>query len=268
MLNNIRLISDRQGQTDKPYWENHIVLHYQQHFFEKERELWPSIGKKLIENRSKYLEKEPRELNDRELLRGFKVSGMHYGFSHFSPLWFKWFIEQRKCEHVLDPCGGWGHRLLGTLGTNLKSYTYVDFDERSVKGCERIYNDFHDCFGTECRFLHSRAEEATGLPFYDSLFTCPPYFNKETYKGKSFESEEDFASWWQAVCDNVINVDVKNIGIVIDPINIDVITGPITSKGFQAVEQIPLGDTKNPLVSSRSVKDVMCVFEKNRPFDK
>ncbi|MBW2986724.1 very short patch repair endonuclease, partial [Candidatus Woesearchaeota archaeon] len=127
-MNNIFL---KPGCFDGIPQQNRIVLMYQPHFYEREKELWKDekIRKKLIENRCKYLNKSENELTNNELLRGFKISGIVYGYSQFSPLWIKAFIEKYNVTSIYDPCAGWGHRLLGA--SKIK-YIANDIDERTV----------------------------------------------------------------------------------------------------------------------------------------
>ena len=112
---------------------NRIIHTFQPHFFDIERSLWQdkSVRKKLIENRVKYLGKT--KFSDREILRGFKVSGIHIGYSHFSPLWFKKYIQDENIKRVYDPCGGWGHRLIGAYISNIE-YIYNDLWIKSYEG--------------------------------------------------------------------------------------------------------------------------------------
>lgn len=257
-------LHNKPGSLTAASYSNDSVLHYQQHFYDKERELFsnPKIARRLVKNRQKYLFKEPKDLTDRELLRGFKISGEFYGFSHFAPQWFKWFIEKTNCTSVLDPCGGWGHRMLGTIGTNLERYIYNDFDKKTYEGCKVLYRDWTNMFGTQIHFINQRAEKLdTQQLTYDSIFTCPPYFNKEKYNNTEFKDYEDFKNWWQTVIKNVLNDKVRHVGIVIDSQNIDAISLPITDKGFKLVERSPIKPKKSHFTNGAE-KDIMLVFGK------
>jgi hypothetical protein len=127
----------RQPSYDALPCSNRIVHTFQPHFFHKEKELWnnKAIQKRLVENRRKYLEKDT--FTDREILRGFKISGIHMGYSHFSPLWFTKFIKDNDIKSVYDPCGGWGHRLIGAYLGDI-NYIYNDFWDLTYSGCEKI----------------------------------------------------------------------------------------------------------------------------------
>ena len=257
-------ILKKNGSIDASIFNNRAILTYQQHFYDKERELFadPVVARKLIKNRVKYLEKEPKDITPQEILRGFKISGQYYGYSHFAPEWFKWFIENTNSKMILDPCGGWGHRLLGTIGANIDSYIYNDFDSRTQKGCLNFYNDWKDYFHHKVSFFNERAEflNTKGLQ-YDSIFTCPPYFNKEQYNKKSFKDIEDFTNWWKNVIDNIVTSRVRHVGIVIDVENVGIISKPILNKKFRLLEELPI-KTKKSHFTTGSAKDIMVLFQR------
>jgi hypothetical protein len=259
-------ISTKQGSVEATAANNKAILTHQQHFYDKEREMFadPKIARRIIKNRSKYLDKEPKDLTPQEILRGFKISGEYYGYSHFAPEWFKWFVEQTGCKSVLDPCGGWGHRLVGTIGSTIDRYIYNDFDPRTYQGCKDLAEKWKDCFSCDLIFFNERAEllDVSGLA-YDSIFTCPPYFNKEKYNDKTFRDIDDFASWWNNVISNIIKDSVKNIGIVIDEQNIDVVSSPCLDHGYKLEQKIPI-KVKKSHFTTNSVKDVMLVFRNKK----
>lgn len=181
------------GRLSNISQRNEIVKFFQQDsFYIFEKELWKDerIRKAIIENRCKYLNKTPEELTDNDILMGFKRSGMHYGYSHFNPLLFKWFIEKYNVKRCYDACGGWGHRLLGAQ--DLELYIYNDLSRHTA---ENVIN-IADYFGiTNTVFVNADAREFT--PYaqfeYDAMFTCPPYFNVEEYECGLFPSYEEWA---------------------------------------------------------------------------
>ena len=113
-MNNLFLnISDKQlfsefeyyqnsiGKIASPNNKNYIVKYFQQdEFFKTEKILFQNkdIRDKLINNRMKYLNKNYDQLNVEDILYGFKRSGLYYGYSHFNPLTFKWFINNYNCK--------------------------------------------------------------------------------------------------------------------------------------------------------------------------
>jgi tRNA1(Val) A37 N6-methylase TrmN6 len=207
---------------------NRCVLTFQQHFYEKERELWQNrdVQDRIISNRCKYLNKTLKELTPGEILRGFKISGEHYGFSHFSSLWFKAFINEFSIKSVYDPCGGWGHRALGVLGTDT-TYYYNDFDQRTCEGVRKIVNLAN--LNNKVVITNNKSEEYILPSNVDAIFTCPPYYNKEKYNNSSFKSYEDFEQWWNKTVQNCLKTKCKYFAIIIDNDNIKCIKNSLQS---------------------------------------
>lgn len=203
-----------KGKLGTVSYKNMIIKYFQQDtFFVFEKELFndPIIQEKLIQNRIKYLNKSLEELTVDDILTGFKRSGMYYGYSHFNPRWFKWFIEKYNVKRCYDPCGGWGHRLLGSQDLDL--YIYNDLSEHTAMNVQ----DMVDYFMIENTVVY--CEDCT--KFFpqgyclDSMFTCPPYFNIEHYECGDFESIESYNEFLDKLFDSFYNSECKIFGLVI-----------------------------------------------------
>lgn len=179
---------------------NAIVKFFQQDvFYAREKRAWldPAVRARLVENRKKYLGKPEAELTGLDLLDGFKRSGMIYGYSHFNPRWFMWFINRYGARSCYDPFGGWGHRLLGSA--KLDRYIYNDLSRGTKKNVDRIISRFKIANAeTHCEDARSFVPEGG----FDSMFTCPPYFNVEEYECGGFR---DF-NGYKALIDGVFGV--------------------------------------------------------------
>lgn len=204
----------KQGNLKGATSFNYIIKYYQQNvFYKQENELIkdPSIKEKLISNRCKYLNKSISELTHNDLILGFKRSGIYYGYSHFNPLIFKYFINKYNVKKCYDPCGGWGHRLLGS--NDLDLYIYNDLSYNTYKNVKRIINELN-IKNTVCY-----NEDANSfIPNYDfdSMFTCPPYFNLEHYECGDFESLEQYNKFIDNLFGIFYNKDsCKIFGLVI-----------------------------------------------------
>lgn len=197
---------------------NTIVLYNQyKEFYKKELKLWKanSIIKNLplqsyiYYNRIKYLNKGYKELTVREILRAFKIIGIHYGYSHFNTDIMDYFVTKYNIKEVYDCCGGWGHRMLYAINNNIK-YIYNDINTKVYKNnkkyCKNLNITNIILYNKDAKDLYINSE---------SLFTCPPYFNKEIYSKKGIENKsyKKFLLWWKKV---VNNVNVKYFAFVID----------------------------------------------------
>ena len=236
---------------------NYIIKYFQQDtFFKKEKELWreyPDIREKLISNRVKFLNKKIDELSEDDLLTGFKKSGLYYGYSHFNPLWFKWFINRFDVKICYDPCGGWGHRLLG--GMNLEKYIYNDLSLSTKNGVDKMV----DFYGLKNVVTHCN-DARTFIPDddFDSMFTCPPYYNVEKYECGEFKDISDFNCFMNSLFDVFMNkTSCKIFGLVIRE---DLLSG---HDDYIEKYELNTSSTDNYLSNSkRKLNEFLYVFRK------
>ena len=179
-------------------------------FYKRELELWNknplrngkwgTVQTFLYANRYKYLNKLPHELTDRMLLRSFRISGLHMGYTSFNSALMRQVIEKYNVKSVYDPCAGWGERMMtcGKLGV---SYEGCDINSELFEGYEKLAK-LIDGFKP---VLHNN-DSANQLVVSDAdaVITCPPYKDIEVYSENGAEnlSDEEFAAWWSEVVKN------------------------------------------------------------------
>lgn len=179
-------------------------------FYKRELELWNTnplrsgkwgtVQAFLYANRYKYLNKLPHELTDRMLLRAFRISGLHMGYTSFNSALMRQVIDKYNVKSVYDPCAGWGERMMtcGKLGV---SYEGCDINAELFVGYEKLAK-LIDGFKP---VLHNN-DSANQLVVSDAdaVITCPPYKNIEVYSDNGAEnlSDEGFAAWWGEVVKN------------------------------------------------------------------
>lgn len=106
----------------------------------------------------------------------------------------------RKGGAVLDPCHGWGGRLIGFLLSHAGSYEGFDVDPDTHKGVQQVANDLAPyAEGKHTVRLHLTPFEDSKLKpaEFDFALTSPPYFNTEQYGGDltSWKRYPDFEKW-------------------------------------------------------------------------
>lgn len=191
---NCKDVSCLENPPSNQFVSNYIIRYFQQdQFYKAEKSIWASsrdIREMLIANRCMYLNKNQAQLTASDILASFKISGLHYGYSHFNPLVFKWFNCKYNAKICYDPCGGWGHRLLGSM--NLEKYIYNDLSISTKQNVDKII----EYFKMKNAVTYSN-DAKVFLPSedFDAMFTCPPYFNLELYECGEFKDEEDFHSF-------------------------------------------------------------------------
>ena len=175
-------------------------------FYKKELELWKDadIRKKLTQNRISYLNKTRDRLTDKDILQGFSRSMIHKGFSSFSPMIVKSFIRDFDVSSIYDPCGGWGHRLLGSWDID---YWYNDFNPALVEKIQEMHS-YYNKIKSSGKKTFSCNDAASFVPNrkFDAVFTCPPYYDLEDYdfEGDSAKLVGSYEEWLESWWGNVI----------------------------------------------------------------
>lgn len=100
---------------------------------------------------------------------------------------------------VLDPCHGWGGRLVGALLAGVKKYTGVDPREPTSRGVEKIKEAFMPYTQTQEVTIVRKCFEETDFKHasFDFAITSPPYFDVEQYLGEeqSHKRYSNFELW-------------------------------------------------------------------------
>ena len=207
---NLKIINSEPTNNIRKY---HIIKQFQcQNFFKKEMEIFandPIKRRAIIQNRIKYLNKQENELTPDEIITGFKKSGIYYGYSHFNPQWTNWFINKYNIKTIYDPCGGWGHHLLGMLNCN--KIIYNDFSKSTVEGVQRI----KDYFNIDNLEIHYGDATEYIPKEVDGWFMCPPYYNLEHYECGDFESIENYINFLNKIFNIWKSSSSKIFGIII-----------------------------------------------------
>lgn len=121
------------------------------------------------------------------------VGGLSNVTKYRAPL-AKAIIEGYGAKKVLDPCIGWGGRMLGALAAGA-TYTGCEPCVDTYKGLLGILKDIS--IEDRCILMNKPAEE--GLlevgDSYDMVLTSPPYYNLEKYSDEGDQSLVKYGSW-------------------------------------------------------------------------
>ena len=215
-------------------------------FYKRELELWNknplrngkwgTVQAFLYANRYKYLNKLPHELTDRMLLRAFRISGLHMGYTSFNSSLMRQVIEKYNVKSVYDPCAGWGERMMtcGKLGV---SYEGCDINSELFEGYKKLY-ELIDGFKPVLHNNDSANQLVTGDA--DAVITCPPYKNIEVYSDNGAEnlSDEDFAAWWSEVVRNCSYGKAKVFAVQTNQACRKVFEDVLVEQGWQLKEEL------------------------------
>ena len=215
-------------------------------FYKRELELWNenplrngkwgTVQAFLYANRYKYLNKLPHELTDRMLLRSFRISGLHMGYTSFNSALMRQVIEKYNVKSVYDPCAGWGERMMtcGKLGV---SYEGCDINSELFEGYEKLAK-LIDGFKPVLHNNDSANQLVTGDA--DAIITCPPYKDIEVYSENGAENlgDEDFASWWSEVVKNCSYSNAKVFAVQTNQACRKVFADALVEQGWTFKEEL------------------------------
>lgn len=215
-------------------------------FYKRELELWNknplrhgkwgTVQAFLYANRCKYLNKLPHELTDRMLLRAFRISGLHMGYTSFNSSLMRQVIEKYNVKSVYDPCAGWGERMMtcGKLGV---SYEGCDINSELFEGYEKLAK-LIDGFKPVLYNNDSANQLVTGDA--DAIITCPPYKGIEVYSDNGAEnlSDDEFAAWWGEVVKNCSYSKAKVFAVQTNQACRKVFADALEEHGWQLKEEL------------------------------
>lgn len=115
----------------------------------------------------------------------------------FMPIYAKAIYQYfQQPTIVLDPCSGWGDRLLGAITANIPTYIGFDPNYKLKTGYSSILNldNITPINSTDYSVEYSNSYVLYSLPFesnqlldnsVDFIFTSPPFFNYEIYSDEN-----------------------------------------------------------------------------------
>jgi tRNA G10 N-methylase Trm11 len=141
---------------------------------------------------------------------------------------------------VYDPCAGWGERLLA-CGINDIKYFGCDINDELANGHNQLIEKYN-LKNIQVEYCDSKNFSAAHLS-HDTVFTCPPYHNREIYTNHGSENlvYDEFLSWWKSVCENSISPNTKYFMYQIDKRHRNDMNQILINLGFTFVEEIIVG---------------------------
>ena len=140
--------------------------------------------------------------------------------SAFKPSNMVYLIKLFGIKSVLDPCSGWGDRLIAALAMNIR---YVGIDPNSIlhPEYEKMINFFKHTGKIDmiCDTIQN-----ANLPKekFEMVFTSPPYFKIEKYTNNGEVKDKDENEWFNNFMIPMINKSIshlKNNGYLVLVIN-------------------------------------------------
>ena len=136
----------------------------------------------------------------------YRIFTLHCGsVSIFKPIKAMEICSRFKPQHILDPCAGWGGRLVGACAAGVPNYTGIDCNvnlKEPYLNMIDILNELtnnqssdHGQKGTPTK-IQLLFQDALLVDYskivYDMVFTSPPYYNIELYTGTAKRSKQEW----------------------------------------------------------------------------
>jgi hypothetical protein len=144
----------------------------------------PHIKKALIINRKTHTTPYASEI-----IRQISFIAGKSMVTIYRPLLTKTIVQYFKAKKVLDPCIGWGGRMLGSLCLDGVKYVGIEPNTVTFSNLNKILNEL----GIDSRrytLYHDKAENKLQSidEKFDLILTSPPYFNLEFYCDEKTQS--------------------------------------------------------------------------------
>ena len=146
------------------------------------------------------------------------------GVQTFRPLIAKLLYDKYcpKDGSILDPCAGWGSRLLGFYCSNASKYVGIDACPETVKNLKHMQVILNrDIYEKNSKIIYDAFEDWKTEEKFDLIFTSPPYFCKEIYGEDDKQSSKRYRtydSWKSCFLEKLIEKSynyLKKEGILI-----------------------------------------------------
>lgn len=113
-------------------------------------------------------------------------------------------LEQFNPQKILDPCAGWGSRMLACIRYGCG---YIGFDTNPrLKMCfDEILTECNVSMDVTLRIQDCLDGMDDFKGKYDMVFTSPPYYNLELYNGMPERTKEEWHRWYVTIFRKAFN---------------------------------------------------------------
>ena len=124
-----------------------------------------------------------------EIIRQISFTSGKSVVTIYRPLLTKIIVQYFKAKNVLDPCIGWGGRMLGSLCLDGVKYVGIEPNTETFSNLNNILNELR-IDSKRYTLYNDKAENAlqTINEKFDLILTSPPYFNLEFYCDEKTQS--------------------------------------------------------------------------------
>lgn len=187
--------------------------YYISFLFNKHRLTTKTIGHKIslweamhtdgyIKDFARYVSQYEKTVPNPQLYKFIRIGHSGYQYVNEFPPYLARDIYKhytKEGDKILNPCAGWGGRLIGLASCLYKDVTYIETDtnKQTVQGLQKLKQFLHLDENNYKTYNQPFEELELQENYFDFTFTSPPYFDTERYGGEktSYEGKEDYEQW-------------------------------------------------------------------------
>ena len=178
-----------------------ILDHHMRHFFDVKN--WCGVSVRSLVNQEQMEKALLANLSmhstpyKSELRRMLTMTAGLGNVTKYRTITSKAIVEFFQAKRIVDPCTGWGGRLLGTLAAGDTKYVGCEPDPKTAEALRQILADpaISATIRARGQIIEKPAEvallEIAQMPKFDMILTSPPYFNLEIYTA----GEQSISKW-------------------------------------------------------------------------
>lgn len=152
-----------------------------------------------------------------ELRRGIYFTTGLPKSTMYRPQMSKMIIDNLGGKHVLDPCAGWGGRMLGAIAAGATTYTAFEPNTETYNGNLELYT-FLKTLGISTEVILIK-DSALNMHKYNLhnmniVLTSPPYFDLEIYSHEETQSvngHATYTSWVNGFLNPLIESSISTL---------------------------------------------------------
>lgn len=175
----------------------HTKGHQKVSFYEFWNQRKKYVKKKYVRNMLSFY--DTRKI---DLIRKYKyIYNLYFSsITIFRPLMAMEIYARVKASRVLDFTMGWGGRLIAACAMKLNAYYGIDANSHLKPGYDKMTAFIKDEMGNTPTDIHLKFCDALTVDYskmtYDTVFTSPPYYDLEQYRGSPPNSQYKTNSQW------------------------------------------------------------------------
>ena len=156
------------------------------------RECWNDVN--LLKKILKWNRKVHSTPYMSELKRGVYFCGGSHKITMFRPQLAKHIVSKYDANVILDPCAGWGGRMLGTVAAGSQ---YIGFEPNTETYDNLVKLSEFLGIQNQVTLFHDGIENVENYDFkpVDLILTSPPYFNLEVYSDEITQSHVGYETY-------------------------------------------------------------------------